>query len=517
MAMRKLVRLILILLPITVLEANSSATETFDVIVYGGTPAGVMAAHAAHEEGAAVLLIEPTRHVGGIISSGLGGTDHCRKEVVGGAAKRFFERNGKFYNRPIEWRTEPSKAEAIFEELLSGIRVVREARVVKLKATGPRISAVHTQDGQEFSGKVFIDATYEGDLLPLAGVSFTIGREGQAQYGEKLAGVFHTDTRDQFPEGVTGLAKDGTLLPTVLPSGPGRRGDADRKVSAYNFRPCITAKPENRRPFYKPEGYDERQYELLLQYLRVRKTTRFGEMFRFLKVPNGKIDLNNNGPFSTDYIGQNWDYPGAGFEERGAIVKRHEVYTKGLLYFLSNDPRVPNHVRDAAAAHGYCKDEFVDNDNFPYQIYVREGRRMIGEYVMTEADLRTKARKPDPLAMASCPVESHHVQRYRDSQGHLKHEGWVSAPVTPYQIPYRSVVPKKGENVNLFVPVAVSASHIAYTTLRMEPVFMALGESVGVAAAMVATSGAPVQDLPYEILQPKLRERKQVLEFRRRP
>ena len=380
-----------------------------------------------------------------------------------------------------------------------------------------RIRSISTADGSVFAGTAFIDATYEGDLMAAAGVTYKIGREGTDEFGEEWAGV-QKDARHHghsFPQGVDPFRRAGDaasgLLPRVSPEPPGENGRGDHRIQAYCYRLCLTKVPENRIPFAKPDGYDPGQYGLLLRVL----ATGWREVFRkFDPIPNAKTDTNNHGPFSTDNIGMNYGYPDGSYEDRERIVSEHIRYQKGLLYFLANDPRVPKDVRDEFAQWGLARDEFVDNGNWPRQLYVREARRLVGEFVMTEHECLAKREVPEPVGMGSYTMDSHHVQRYVTEAGFVQNEGDIGVkPLRPYGIAYGSLTPRRDEATNLLVPVCVSASHIAYGSIRMEPVFLILGQSAATAAVLSIDRGVAVQDLDYSTLRSQLLADGQILEL----
>ncbi len=517
-----------------------------DVVVYGGTSAAITAALQAKAMGKSVIIVSPDTHVGGLSSGGLGWTDSGKKEVIGGLAREFYRRLKRHYDRPEAWVHqkpedyklyrpqddaiwvfEPKVAEATFEAWLREceIPIVRDAwldRAAGVAKDGERIVSITTLDGQTFAGRMFIDATYEGDLMAAAGVSFATGREANATYGETLNGVqtkrakSHQFTNKISPYVVPDDPSSG-LLPRIHDGSPGEEGAGDHRIQAYNFRLCMTDVSANRVPFPKPATYDPLQYELLLRDLQAGSRHIFG---KFDPAPNGKTDTNNHGSFSTDNIGMNYDYPEASYERRRAIIAEHAAYQQGYFWFLTHDPRVPEDVRAKMGQWGLAKDEFVDNGHWPHQIYVREARRMVSDFVIAEPHLRGSKPTPDSVGMGSYNMDSHHVQRYvaHDESGraYARNEGDIQvSPGGPYPISYRAIVPRVGECENLLVPVAVSASHIAYGSIRMEPVFMILGQSAGTAAAMAIDAGLPVQQVPYEPLRERLLADGQVLEFMR--
>lgn len=532
--------LVSILLIVVCLCRTAPAAEHHaDVVIYGGTASAVAAAVQVKRMGHSVVVVSPDKHLGGLTSGGLGWTDTGKKETIGGVAREFYHRVWKHYQQDAAWRWqtreaygnkgqgtpavdgeqrtmwifEPHAAEQIFDAWVKelDIPVHRDAwldRTGGVAIADGRINEVRTLRGDVFRGKVFLDCTYEGDLMAAAGVAYHVGRESTAQYGEQWNGVQtgvlhhrHYFMSDISPYVIPGDPTSG-LLPRISPDPPGEYGAADHRVQAYCFRMCLTNHPENRVPFAKPEGYDPAQYELLLRVLE----SGWRELFdKYDPIPNLKTDTNNHGPFSTDNIGMNYDYPDASYERRREIIREHETYQQGLLYFMANDSRVPEDVRKAVGAWGLAKDEFLDNNHWPRQIYVREARRMVGAHVMTEHDVLGKREVPKPVGMGSYTVDSHNVQRYVKPDGFVQNEGDIGVKTpAPYRIAYDSLVPKGNECSNLLVPVCVSSSHIAFGSIRMEPVFMILGQSAATAAVLAIEQGAPVQHVPYEQLRERL-------------
>ncbi len=501
-----------------------------DVVVYGGTAAGVIAAVAAAREGKSVRLIDPGRHVGGMVSGGLGATDVGNARAIGGYAREFFDRVHAHYVKKYGadsqqvkdcaggFRFEPHVAEAVFATMLAEAKVVvsRDTRLTGVEAKNGRIVAVRAGDlaagpGGRFVAPVFIDASYEGDLLAAARVRYTVGRESKDTYGESIAGVQKHSPAHQWGVRVSPFADGMKLLPLVQPDPPGAPGAGDRKVQAYNFRLCMTQRPDLRMPFPMPPNYSPARYEMLARYLKARPDVKVGQLMNPVRVPNGKTDTNNNGPLSTDHIGANWEYPDADRTARARIWKDHVEYTQGFLWFLANDPRVPEALHNEMNTWGLAKGEFADTDGWPHQLYVREARRMIGAYVMTQADIMDQRTKDDSVGLGSYNTDSHHVQRVVGPDGSVLNEGDFQVPVRPYAIPYRSLVPKAAECRNLLVPVCCSASHVAYGTIRMEPVYMILGQASGVAAALAIDAGSAVQDVPVAPLTARLKAQKAVL------
>ncbi len=551
--MRKLFWSLLAMALLAFPTRTQSATQ-YDLVIYGGTAAAVTAAVQAKQMGKTVLIVSPDKHLGGLSSGGLGFTDTGNKAVIGGLAREFYHRVYQHYQKSEAWQWEkreqfgnkgqgtvaldgenrtmwifePHVAEQVFEDFIREykIPVVRNEwlnRKAGVKKSGKRIVSIKTLSGKTYAAKMFIDATYEGDLMAAAGVSYHVGRESKDQYGEQWAGVqtgvlhhrhhFGAVKEKISPYWIPGDPTSG-VLPRISTAPPGEYGSADKKVQAYCFRMCLTEHADNRVPFPKPEGYDPKQYELLLRIFQAGWRETFQ---KFDRIPNRKTDTNNHGPFSTDNIGMNYDYPEASYERRRAIIREHEQYQKGWLYFIANDPRVPADVQSEFRQWGLARDEFKDNGNWPHQIYVREARRMIGAYVMTENELLKKRPTPDSVGMGSYGIDSHNIQRYIIGDGkdaYVQNEGDIGVSTNgPYQIAYGSLVPKRGQIENLLVPVAVSSSHIAYGSIRMEPVFMILGQSAATAAAMAIDGKLSVQDVPYAKLRERLLQDKQVLVF----
>lgn len=517
-----------------------------DVIVYGGTSAGVMAAVEVVQSGKTVILVTPETHLGGLTASGLGWTDTGKKEVIGGLSRNFYHRIWQYYNQDQAWvwqkkeeyggrgqgtpaidgskRTmwifEPHVAEKVYEDYIAEYKINTFREEWLDRASGVRkkkgkIVSMTTLSGKTFKGKIFIDATYEGDLMASADVSYHVGRESSKTYDEKWNGVQtgvlhhqHWFWENISPYKIAGDPSSG-LLPRISPLPPGEFGTADNKIQAYCFRLCMTSHPENKVPFSKPKNYDASQYSLLLRSLQTGRKDFFR---KFDPIPNLKTDTNNHGPFSSDNIGMNYDYPEASYERRKEIIEEHKNYQMGLLYFVSNDPRVPADIREKLAQWGLAKDEFVDNGNWPHQIYVREARRMIGAYVTTEQDVLLKREVPKPIGMGSYAMDSHNVQRYVTPEGYVQNEGDIGVkPPAPYSISYGSLTPKKEECTNLLVPVCLSSSHIAFGSIRMEPVFMILGQSAAVAASLAIEKDSSVQDIDYVELEQLLRDKGQIL------
>ena len=519
---------------------------SYDVVVYGGTSAGVIAAVQASRMGKSVVLIEPTSHLGGLSSGGLGATDIGNKNAIGGLARDFYHRLYLYYRDkgawiyetcdqyatlgPWEqeqtwWKFEPHVAEKIFGDLINEAKVpvVYHQRLdlkKGVKKDGARIEAIYMESGRIFHGKMFIDATYEGDLLAAAGVSYTIGREANSKYDETLNGVQTKNaTHHQFikavdPYIIAGDANSG-LLPGVHGEPVGNDGDGDHRVQAYCFRLCATDVPENRRPWPKPENYNPRRYELLLRNFEAGD---YRLPWNPVLMPNRKTDANNNFAVSTDNIGMNYDYPDGDYQTRARIITEHENYQKGLMWTLANHCRAPENIRQYFQTWGLAQDEFSDNDNWPGQLYIREARRMVSDYVMTQHHCQGREKAEKSIGLAAYTMDSHHVQRYVDADGHARNEGDVQVGgFAPCPIDYRAIVPKQQQCSNLLVPVCLSASHIAYGSIRMEPVFMVLGQSAATAAGIAIDKQADIQNISYLKLREKLLEDQQLLDWNIEP
>jgi FAD dependent oxidoreductase len=542
---------LVLLLVVTSLASAPAETPEYDVVIYGATSAGVIAAVQVQRMGRRVVVVGPDTHLGGLSSSGLGFTDTGNKAVIGGLAREFYHRVWQHYQSPAAWKWqaresygnrgqgtpaidganrtmwifEPRVAERVFEALVAEhhIPVHRREwldRAKGVRKDGARITAITMLSGRTYTARMFIDATYEGDLMAAAGVEYHVGRESTAAYGETWNGVqtgvlhhrhhFGVLSRPVSPYVVPGDPSSG-VLPRISTEPPGTYGAGDRKVQAYCYRYCVTDHPDNRLPFPKPDGYDPRQYELLLRVFESGWRETFD---KFDAIPNRKTDSNNHGPFSSDNIGYNYDYPEASYERRREIIAEHERYQKGWLYFIANDPRVPRDVQEAMRKWGLPKDEFTDNGGWPHQIYVREARRMIGSVIMTERHLQQTLPTPDSVGMGSYTIDSHNVQRYITPEGYVQNEGDIGVSLAgPYAIAYGALVPKRGQADNLLVPVCVSSSHIAFGSIRMEPVFMVLAQSAATAAVLAIESNRAVQDVEYAPLRARLLRDGQLLEY----
>jgi hypothetical protein len=530
-------------------EFPSDNNQTYDLVVYGGTAGGIISAISAAREGISVVILEPSDHIGGMVTGGLGQTDIGISNTIGGMSAEFYRRIKKHYDDPTAWTFqtreeylsegknrarlagpewwfhEPSVASRIFEEMLHevGLTVLKNHRLESLENNGARISSIRCENGATFSGQVFIDATYEGDLMAMAGVSYHVGRESSAQFGEKFAGVlpWEISTRKQWDVDISPYDEKGQLLFGVQDEKRGEIGEGDHKVQAYNYRICLTDHPDNRVPIEKPENYNPSHYDLLARYVSERGQLPLfkpSNDWGFLKpgqLPNRKSDINDGGPFSTDFIGMNWDYPDGDQATRQTILQEHLDFTKGLLYFIGHDERVPKSVREEMLQWGYPKDEFEENGHWTPQLYVRETRRMVGPYVMTSHDIETNRLKEDSIGMGSYGADSHLVQRiaWGDVVRNEGNPNDFTPGHNPYEIPYRTITPKRSDCENLLVTFCVSASHLGFASIRMEPVFMILSESAGLAAVEAVRSKAAVQDVEYTSLLPKLKSRNQLLKL----
>jgi len=523
-----------------------------DLCIYGGTAGGLAAAVQAARMGKTAVIAEFGNHLGGLTSGGLGATDIGNKAAIGGIAREFyhrialhyatsnawrFEQRDEYFARRGErstasdlsspmatmWTFEPHVAEDIFFQMLTEAKVAVyfQQRLASVKKERERIAEITMENGKVFRAKMFIDATYEGDLMAKAGVNYTIGREGNSQYQETLNGIRAETPKHQFTVPVDPFRKPGDptsgLLPFIASGDGGTPGEGDARVQTYNFRLCYTKETANRLPHRMPPSYDPAKYELLARYLEALvaagQKPQIEEFWNPIWMPNGKTDINNNGGFSTDFIGANYAYPDADYATRAKIWQSHEDYTLGFVYFLATSPRVPENMRTEMGTWGPAKDEFMDTGNWPHQLYVREARRMVSDYVMTEHNCRRRQEAEDPVGLAAYTMDSHNCQRIVKN-GHVENEGDVQVGgFPPYPISYRSIVPKCGQCENLLVPICLSATHIAYGSIRMEPVFMILGQSAATAAALSIEGKTSVQLLRYDTLRARLAADKQVLEW----
>jgi hypothetical protein len=530
--------------------ASVTAADTFDVVIYGGTSAGIASAIQTARMGRTAVLIEPTQHLGGLTTGGLGATDIGNKKAIGGISREFYAAVFQYYSDPAKWKQEtreayfarkphgntgsedtmwtfePHAASEIYDAMLA--KVVDKVTIIKgqrlnrqtgVKKDGPRIVSITMESGRTFSGPMFIDASYEGDLLAAAGVSYHVGREANSVYGETLNGVqvshsmHHQFVKNVDPYVVPGDPKSG-LLPGIEAGPLPPDGTGDRKIQAYNFRMCTTDDPANRLDWEKPANYDERWFELALRNVeagdhRISWAPAW--------MPNRKTDTNNNFAISSDFLGQNWDYAEADYATRAKIWKAHEDWQKGLMWTYAHHPRVHENVRTAFQKMGLAKDEFPDNGHWPRQLYVREVRRMVSDYVMTEKNCKRLEVVEDSVGMGAYNMDSHNIQRYVTAEGFVRNEGDVQVRSRPYPISYRSIRPKAAECTNLLCPATLSSSHIAFGSIRMEPVFMVLGQSAATAAVHAIEQTTTVQQIDYTKLKDRLLADNQMLDFESPP
>ena len=510
----------------------SAATHKHDIVIYGGTSSGAAAAIAAARLGMKVALVEPGRHVGGMLTGGLGRTDMDRQShVIGGIAREFFERAGRHYGQPVAWTFEPSVAERILNDWLreSGVAVYfgqRLAPTAALDRAGDAILRFRAETGDTFEARVFIDSSYEGDLMKAAGVQYNVGREARALYNESLAGrQDFLPGRHQFRVPVSPYGDDGKLLPHVVrQEDVAQLGAGDGKFQAYCFRLCFTSDPKNQRPFPKPKDYKPERFALVRNYLRaLGDAATLGDFLGISPMPNSKTDINAT-VVSTNLPGANWDYPEASYERRQEIWNEHLSWTQGLVYFLANDESVPERLRAEMNKWGLTKDEFPDTGGWPHQLYVREARRMKGEYVLTQHDLEGHRRKYDSVGLAGYNIDIREVQwvarriyRFPAVAHELLMEGYVSMPVEPWQIPYRALLPRQEHASNLLVSACISASQVAYASFRMEPQYMIAGQAAGTAAALALKTNTPVHHVSIPELQKTLEQNGQILTAPARP
>lgn len=537
--------------------------KKYDVVIYGGTSAGIASAIQASRMGKSVVIIEPSNRLGGLTTGGLGQTDIGNKHVIGGISREFYQNIRKYYNKPESWKWqnrddylddgqtrtdknedsmwtfEPSAALKVYQQMISGekIDIVYGERLNRENGVTKKdnmIESIKMENGTKYIGKMFIDATYEGDLMAAAGVSYRVGRESNSEHGESLNGVqankisatlkwtlsrnaFNHNFIDKVDPYIIKGNPDSGLLPYISEGAPGVDGEGDNKIQAYCFRMTLTDNPDNRIPFKKPANYKELNYELLFRNYEASNGAEVNQMpWINSSMPNRKTDTNNRRGFSTDFIGQNYDYPEASYEERERIIEAHREYQQGLMWTLAYHPRIPEKVRNTISKWGTCKDEYEDGvDGWQQQLYIREARRMQSDYVMTQKNCEGIDNVEDPVGMGAYGMDSHHIQRYVDINGFVQNEGNVEAPVqSPYPISYRSIVPKKEESKNLLVPICVSSTHIAFGSIRMEPVFMVLGQSAATAACIAIDKKQAIQDIDYSLLQSILLSDKQILDHK---
>lgn len=478
-----------------------------DVFIYGATPAGLMAAIELKKRGFSVAIAEITAYAGGMTTSGLGATDLGVEQAIGGLAKTFYDKVAQYYKKPKQFRFEPHVAQQIFSQWIEEyeLSIYYKQYLKSVDKNDSKLQTVTMECGRTYRAKIFLDCTYEGDLMAMAGVTYHVGREATEQYKEIYNGVQFGTEHHKFecwvdPYKEQGNRESGLLFGIQECQEYETNGSADHRIQAYNFRVCLTTELANQIAFFKPPSYDASHYELLLRYI---EQGYWDSLKLNTPLPNNKTDLNNFGGFSTDFIGMNHQFPHASFEERQQIYEQHVNYVMGLLYFLSHDDRLPAYVREDTLKFGLAKDEFQETYHFPPQLYIRECRRMISEVVMTENHAMKRKKVDDSIGMASFHMDSHHVRRIV-LNGRVVNEGDIQVAVPPFEISYRAIIPFKQQCENLIVPVCLSASHIAYGSIRMEPVFMILGQSAAVAAAIALQKGLAVQDIDYLELQQQL-------------
>ena len=521
----------LIVLACTYLCHTVSFSKDYDVIVYGATASGVMASIAAADEGMAVMLVAPGKYIGGMVTGGLSHTDYGDRTVIGGLAYEFYNKVAEHYNTHIfYWRgPEPHVGEKIMKDWLEkhGVEVVYGKRVDKVIKEGKYIRQLIFSDNSSMRAMVFIDAGYEGDLMARAGVSYTFGRESKKEYHESWAGRQPImQTSHQIDTRINPFAneREKELLPLINPTPMVEIGEEDKGIQSYCFRLIATDDPKNMVPWSKPNNYHSNTYELVRRYYQAKPNA--GPLIHYWPtLPNKKSDINSSAGISTNLLdGSSWLYPDADYTKRDSIWQWHRDYTLGLAWFLSSDPSVPDHVRNYMKTFGLCKDEYIENDHFPHQLYIRVARRMKGEYVMTQHDLMEDTIKYDAIGMGSYNIDVREVQRniieisrFPDMKYETYNEGYLSIPVAQYEIPYRSLVPKFEECQNLIVPVCISGSALALASVRMEPQYMVMGQSAGVAASMSINSDRPVQLIDVFELRRKLKAQKQVLSLKDNP
>ncbi len=523
----------------------SKQPSTYDICVYGESASGVITAIQSGRLGKRVVLLSKNTHVGGLVTSGLTATDMNKNEVVGGLTREFYQRLYSYYLQPQVWvnqnrdeffvkslkrtykgRNEERKMQWVYESKVAEkimIDMLKEANVEvlfneRLKLKGgvnkedKQIASIQLESGKVIQAKIFVDATYEGDLMAKSGVSYTVGREANEQYGETLNGYRinyekGADLSQIDPYIIEGDKKSG-LLPYIDKKATKNQGETDKKVQAYTYRMTLTDDPANRIKIEKPANYNVLWYEVLLRQIKLNPSMELQKIITLTPMPNRKTDTNH-----LDFFGASYDYAEANYMQRRQMEQQHKDYALGMLWFLANDPRVPEHIRKEMSDWGLPKDEFVDTQNFPNQIYVREARRMQGEYIMTEKNVVKEGREvaENGIGLGSYALDCHYVSKVIDGEGKLRYEGTIFKPTTPYPISYYAITPRKNEVTNLLVPICLSSSHVAYSSIRMEPVYMVLGQSAAVAAAMAIDQNAAVQDISYPDLAAKLEGLNQII------
>ncbi len=522
------------------------SSNKYDIVVYGSTSAGITAAVQAARMKKNVLLISQTSHLGGVTSSGLGATDINQREPIGGISREFYQRVYHYYTNPkawfngkgweyyadqlgkyfwrgkedslkMQWMFEPHVARRIYDEMLmeAGVKVVFHERLdlgQGVISINKKIHKIKMENGREYEAGVFIDATYEGDLMAKAGVSYTVGREANSQYGETMNGILPGNYAHKSKGKIDPYIREGEpssgLLPFVEPRVPGKKGEADRRVQAYCYRFTLSRDPANRRPIEKPTGYDSLWFEHIYRWIRATPDITLNNILTLTPLPNDKTDTNH-----ADFVGANYEWPEGNYSVRDSLADMHRDYVLGLLWFLAHDSRLPEKIRNDMQQWGLAKDEFPDNQNFPYQIYIREARRMVSDYVMTEENVLGKEIAPESIGLATYWFDSHVVSRYVDEEGALRDEGTFWSVENIYPVSYQSIRPNISECVNLLVPVCISSSHAAYGSIRMEPVYMVLGQSAAIAAVLAIDSKLPVQQIAYDKLKKELIRHNQIVDW----
>ena len=536
---------ILLLLFFSFTTSISASSTLYDICVYGESASGVVAAIQSARMGKKVVLLSKNNHVGGLATSGLTATDMNRNDLIGGITKEFYNKIYTYYLKPESWRNqdresfmtstlkrtyrgknderqiqwvyESSVAERIMLDMLkaAGVEILFNHRLdlgKDIRKEENTIKSIQLENGKTIEAKIFIDASYEGDLLARAGISYTVGRESNQQYGETLNGIRVNYDQGKDLTKISPYIKEGNpksgVLPYVTPKEWGKQGEEDKRVQAYCYRMTLTNDPDNRMAIQKPRNYQPQWYEIYSRMLKLEPETELQKIITLTPMPNKKTDTNH-----LDFFGASYDYAEAGYKTRAEIEQLHKDYALGMLWFLGNDKRVPEHIRKEMLDWGLPKDEFTDTANFPYQIYVREARRMVGTFVMTEKNVRKADRSlaEHSVGLGSYALDCHYVSRVVDQDGKLRNEGTIFAPTTPYPISYYSLTPREEECSNLLVTVCLSSSHVAYSTIRMEPVYMILGQSAATAASLAIDADVPVQKISYDILKYQLLQDGQLL------
>lgn len=496
-------------------NTNTINPDGYDIVIYGATSSGIIAAVQASKLGKSVILVSNYSRIGGMTTNGLSNTDIGEERIIGGLAGDFYKRIGKYYgnNAPV-YRFEPKAALQVFNSYIieNNITVLYNERLMLktgVEKTNSRITAVILESGKKITGKIFLDTSYEGDLMAQTGVSYAVGRENTHQYNESLNGITKPTRVPIDPYVKEGDPKSG-ILPRINLLSRYEFGAKSDLVMSYNFRLCLTDNDGNKTVITKPTNYNELEYEMLFRALKNDPKLSLSSM---VPLPSRKWDTNaTQSPFSLNYVGGNSNYVEADYTTREQIKQQHQTYEQGLIWTLQNDERVPTEVRKFYSKYGLAKDEFLDNNNWPNELYIREARRMIGMTVITQNTVLNKEPVTDPIGMGSYPIDCHNVQLFLTNAVYA--EGYIEYWITrPYGISYRAIVPQTKECTNLLVPVCLSASHVAFSSLRMEPQYMMLGQSAAIAASLAIDNNINVQDVDYTKLQPSLISNQQRLTF----